>query len=75
MIVTAMAGGSLGCVLSLTAVGLLFHVKLQSPLPLGKLAFVDGIIAVVISLVISAFVPSGFQKTWPTGRRPSFVSP
>jgi hypothetical protein len=62
MIATAMAGGSLGCVLSLTAVGLLFHVKLRTPLPLGKLAFVDGIIAVVISLVISAFVKLQAEK-------------
>jgi len=62
MIATAMAGGSLGCVLSLTAISSLFHVRIQSPLPLAKLAFVDGIIAVVISLVISAFVKLQAEK-------------
>jgi hypothetical protein len=62
MISTAMAGGSLGCVLSITAVGLLLRVRIETPLPLAKLALVDGIIAVVISLVISAFVKLQAEK-------------
>jgi len=62
MILTAMAGGSLGCVIALTAVGLLFQIRISTPLPLGKLAVVDGLVAVVISLVISAFTRMQAEK-------------
>ena len=62
MVLTAMAGGSLGCVIALTAVQLLFHVEVSTPLPLGRLAIVDGILAVIISLIISAFVRLQTEK-------------
>jgi hypothetical protein len=62
MILTAMAGGSLGCILSLTSIEALFGIRVSIPLPLGKLAIVDGILAVIISLVISAFVRLQTEK-------------
>lgn len=62
VVLTATAGGSLGCVIAIKGLEILFHAHLTTPLPLGKMALVDGLIAAVISLVIGAFTKLNADK-------------
>jgi hypothetical protein len=62
ILATAMAGGALGCIVSLYSVQQVFHARFDIPLGLGKLAMVDGILAAIISLVISAFTKLQTEK-------------
>jgi hypothetical protein len=55
LVLTAMAGGAAGCLLSILGVESVLGAHMETPLPLGKLALIDGIIAVVISFIIGAF--------------------
>jgi two-component system, LytTR family, sensor histidine kinase AlgZ len=55
ILLTAMAGGSLGWVIAILSVTWIFDAKLSTPLSLGKMAIVDGVLAAIVSLVISAF--------------------
>ena len=57
-IVTALAGlvgGSLGLLLAIGSIKLLFHARIETPMSLGKLALLDGILAMIIALVIASY--------------------
>ena len=56
-IVTALAGlggGALGLLLAIGSIKMLFNAQIETPISLGKLALVDGIIAMVIALAIAS---------------------
>jgi len=61
-VLTALAGGISGCLIALTAIRFLFHIQVSTPLSLGKMAIVDGIVALVISLTMGAFLSLRAEK-------------
>lgn len=68
-----LAGGMLGCLVSLGAVRLMFGSGLKLIIPLSQIAVVDGIIAMVIALALNAWARLRAEKELAAARAQSKV--